>query len=216
MTTHKLYLRDPQQHQHTTTITALIDGDRPVVRLAETIFHPQGGGQKADRGMIGTMTVSHVAHGEGGAVDHHVDSLSGYQIGDSVELNIDQPFRQENTRWHSAGHLLAHVAEELFPELKAIAGHQWPGEARVDFTGTVIIAPDMAERLQAAVNAKIAANMPAEIVGDPFASRALQIGDYVAVPCGGTHVRSCGEIGTVTIGKIKQEKDRLRIRYSVA
>jgi len=215
MTTHKLYLRAPQKYHHTSTITALIDGDKPVVRLAETIFHPQGGGQKADRGTIGRMNVMHVAHGENGAVDHIVDSLADYQVGDSVELMIDQPFRQEQTRWHSAGHLLAHVAEELFPGLKAVAGHQWPGEARVDFTGTPPADADAVVWLQEAVNKAIADKVPAVMVGDPFAGRAVQIGNYPPVPCGGTHVIALADIGTVKIEKIKQEKDRIRIRYSV-
>ena len=66
MTTHKLYMHNPQQYHHTTTITAITGGDKPVVRLAETIFHPQGGGQKADRGTIGDMIVTHVVHADGG------------------------------------------------------------------------------------------------------------------------------------------------------
>ncbi len=34
------------------------------------------------------------------------------------------------------------------------------------------------------------------------------------IPCGGTHVNNLGTIGTITIRKIKKEKDAIRVSYA--
>lgn len=38
----------------------------------------------------------------------------------------------------------------------------------------------------------------------------------MACPCGGTHVHFSGELGTVTVTKIKTKSRKLRISYSVS
>ncbi|MEN8723815.1 MAG: alanyl-tRNA editing protein [Alphaproteobacteria bacterium] len=215
MPTQRLYLENDAL-SGTATITALIDGDTPIVRLNQTLFHAQGGGQKADRGTIGPVTVAHVAH-NGDEADHIVDTLDGLSVGDEVEINVDADWRQLNTAYHSAGHLLAAVAEELAPTLIAVSGHQWPGEARVEFTfggelpDIAALVPALNERLAALINDDV----PVAITGDPYSDRAMKVGDYQAIPCGGTHVASLAQIGTVTIEGAKRKKDKLRIKYSV-
>ena len=111
----------------------------------ETLFHPQGGGQKADRGTIGGRAVTHVAHADGGEVNHYLDSTDGLSVGDAVEIAVDAEWRQLNARWHTAGHLIAAVVEKLFPTLQGVAGHHWPGEGRVEFApGDVPAAEEVA------------------------------------------------------------------------
>ena len=106
-----------------------VGGDgRPFVRLSETLFHPQGGGQKADRGTVGGRAVTHVAHADGGEVNHYLDSTDGLSDGDGVEMVVEAEWRQLNARWHTAGHLIAAVVEKLFPAVQGVAGHHWPGD----------------------------------------------------------------------------------------
>lgn len=214
--TKKTYLEQPQVITGMVTVTQLIAGDRPVVRLAETWFHPQGGGQKGDRGTIGPVQVLDTQHAEGKtSVDHIVDTLDGLEVGQSYPFAVDAASRRDNAVYHTAAHLIAAVVEEQFPAIKAVAGHQWPGEARVEFEGTFDeqLASAVQEYLVKALPKAIAEDWPCSMVGDPYSSRALQIAATAAVPCGGTHVTRLGEIASITVKSAKRKGERLRLNY---
>jgi len=46
------------------------------------------------------------------------------------------------------------------------------------------------------------------------AFRVIQIGDFLPVPCGGTHVAHVGEIGGFYLKKIKYKDKRIRVSYA--
>ena len=215
MVTSKRYLADPTTTSGTVTVTAILEGERPAVRLSETWFHPQGGGQKADRGTIGTANVTHVAHNDGD-VDHFVDNASQLKIGQTYPFQLDTNLRGLNAAYHTTGHLIASIVESKFPEIKALAGHQWPGEARVEFDGGSF--GDFA-RLQTVLAEEIQKNIDAKtlvaVIGDPYAARAIKIGDYTPIPCGGTHVQAISDIGRVNIESIKRKSGKIRVSYCV-
>jgi alanyl-tRNA synthetase len=197
-------------------ITELMDGERKVVRLSRTIFHPQGGGQRADTGTIAKATVIDVRHAEGGEVDHVVQSLEGLAIGQTVQLTVDADKRRLHARLHSGGHLIADAALDVASHLVARAGHHWPREARVEFEGEVADTNQFASALQAVVDKLIASDVPITMEGDPNSSRAIRIGSGLPVGCGGTHVPSLAEIGAITIRKVQQKKGMLRVSYGVS
>lgn len=199
----------------TTTVTHVGDDGRPFVRLSETLFHPQGGGQRADRGTVGGRAVTHVAHADGGEVNHYLDSTDGLSVGDTVELAVDPEWRQLNARWHTAGHLIAAVVEQLFPALQGVAGHHWPGEGRVEFApGDGVSAEEIAAKLPDALAEAERADLPVRVVGDPFVSRQVVVGDSRPVGCGGTHFASVGGIA-VTVTGVKAKGGKLRVSYAV-
>src|SRR5258705_12162998 len=115
MTTEKLYMWSPATSGEA-AITALIDGERKIVRLSRTVFHPQGGGQRADRGMIGGQPVIDVRHAEGDEVDHVVASLDGLTVGATVPLEVNMARRHLHARLHSAGHLIADAGTMVAPQ----------------------------------------------------------------------------------------------------
>ena len=196
------------------TITHVGDDGRPFVRLAETLFHPQGGGQKADRGTIAGRAVTHVAHADGGEVNHYLDSTDGLSVGDVVQLAVDAEWRQLNALWHTAGHLIAAVVEKLFPKLQGVAGHHWPGEGRVEFTpGDGASAEEVAAKLPDALAEAVRADLPVRVIGDPFSSREVVVGDSRSVGCGGTHLTSVGELAVIVTG-VKAKGGKLRVSYA--
>jgi Ser-tRNA(Ala) deacylase AlaX len=207
----KRYLSDPAL-SGTVTVVELIHGERPVVRLAETWFHPQGGGQKADRGLIGDVPVVHVSHNEG-QVDHVVTHLAGLEVGETYPFSIDAEWRRLNAAYHTAGHLIGSLVETQ-GGLRAVAGHQWPGEARVEFEGEFEDLAALQARLEQDLAAALAGGA-VEAVGDPETSRAIRIGDHPPIPCGGTHVSDLGEIGPVRIEAVKRKGGRVRVSYSL-
>lgn len=212
--TRKLYLAEQRTYSGSAIITDIIPGERPTLRLDQTWFHPQGGGQKADRGHIGRSSVLHVSH-NADQVDHLVDSVAGLQRGMTVLLEIDRPWRLLNARYHTAGHLIAGVVEVLAPSLRAVSGHQWPGEGRVEFSvgdeGADIQAGDINRR----VAADIGHGLPVSIEGDPYSGRKVRIGDYPAIACGGTHVDNLNVIPTVMVTTVKRKTGLIRVSYEL-
>lgn len=214
MATEKLYL-----HSSALTgdaiVTGLIDGERKVVRLSRTLFHPQGGGQRADVGTIGGVAVLDVRHAEGGEVDHVVADFGALKLGSTVAISIDGAKRLLHARIHSAGHMIADAAVTAAPNLVAKSGHHWPAEGRVEFEGEVADTNAFVAALQAEVDRLIAADLPVAMLGDPNSSRQIQIGNGLAVGCGGTHVASLAQLEQVTIRKVQQKKGVLRVSYGV-
>ncbi len=215
MATQKLYLASDAL-VCSAKVTQVADlGDRQRVRLDRTVFHPQGGGQKADRGTIDDLAVLDVRHAEDGEVDHFVAGGS-FVAGAEVALMVDQAMRDEGRRWHSAGHLIADCVIALDPHLQPLRGHHWPGEGRVEFSGDAVGLGSLSERLPRALVHAIDDEIAFQIVGDPYRSRALQIADHKPVPCGGTHVASAKALAGLQVRKIQQKDGVLRISYAFA
>ena len=213
MTTAKLYLAGDDLTA-TASVVAVTDlGEGQSLRLDRTLFHPQGGGQKADRGTIDGVAVLDVRHADGCEVDHFVAGAP-FRVGMGVALAIDQAWRDEGRRWHSAGHLIADCVVALDPRLKPLRGHHWPGEGRVEFAGDAVGLGALSERLSELLLDAIEGDVPFRIVGDPFCSRAIMIGDHEPVPCGGTHVTSAGVLAGLLVRKIQQKEGILRIGYA--
>jgi Ser-tRNA(Ala) deacylase AlaX len=208
----KRYLDDPAL-SGTVIVTEIIQGERPIVRLAETWFHPQGGGQKADTGRIGMAEVVHVTHNEG-EVDHHLAGLADLRAGESYAFSIDADRRRLNAAWHSAGHLIGSLVEAR-GGLKAVAGHQWPGEARVEFEGEAADLDEIRVRLEQDLADALARDLPVTPLATATDVRTIRMGDMAPIPCGGTHVARLGEIGRVLIASVKRKGARVRISYSV-
>jgi alanyl-tRNA synthetase len=214
MATEKLYMwsRDLEADA---VVTAVIDGERKIVRLSRTIFHAQGGGQRADTGAIGGVAVIDVRHAEGDEVDHVVASLDGLAVGAPVKLVVDAAKRKLHERLHSAGHLIADAGALVAPGIAGKAGHHWPREARVEFAGTVDDIPSFTAALSAKLDELISANVPLGVLGDPSSVRRVKIcGDEV--PCGGTHVAALSEIGPIAIRKVQAKGGMLRVSYGVS
>ena len=212
--TDRLYLVD-RATAGMARVTAMGEGpDGCWVRLDRTWFHPQGGGQKADSGLIGGAAVRHVINDEGGDVLHLLQTPASFSVGDEVAVQVDAERRALHERLHTAGHLIAAIGEEHFPSLSAKAGHHWPGEARVDFFGDEFPDTDaFREGVTKAVEKAIAADLPVYMDGDPDSSREIRIGEHAGVGCGGTHVASLSSIGGIEIRKIKSKSGRFRVSY---
>jgi alanyl-tRNA synthetase len=213
--TQKQYLAEPTKTTWTARVLNITHGETTIVRLDRTIFHAQGGGQKADRGRIGPAVVIHVAHNADN-VDHHVENAAGLEVGAEVVLEVDQAWRRLNAAYHTAGHLLASVVEAMYPGMRAVSGHQWPGEGRVEFTGDFPIEKMSVDDINTHLSTDLAADLAVSIVGDPFKERAMQIGSYEAIPCGGTHVSRLGEIATIIAKAIKAKSGRTRISFDAS
>lgn len=197
------------------------------VLLNQTHFHPQGGGQLSDVGTIGEVAIKHVSKApipDAGPhafdVRHHYEAEADLFIeGTPVEYTVNRERRTTAMHWHASGHLLAAVAEELFPQLQAVNAHHFPGEARVEFqlreSGAAFPSADeIKTRLPSAYADAVKEGKAVDVkMGPP---RTVQYGDYPAVPCGGTHVANTSELPEeLSIRSAKAKKGKLSVGYDL-
>ena len=219
--TERLYL-------HSTALTGeariveIRHGEVSTLRLNQTLFHPRGGGQPADRGALiladgsgVAVPVMDVRNGDDGAVDHVIAADAPLLLGDRVLMQVDADSRVLHARLHSAGHLLALAGERIAPGLRGVAGHHWPGEARVEFEGVVTNPEDFERALRSMLEEMHSANLPISASLDGGGHRSIAIGLAAPVPCGGTHVAKTTAIGRIDLRKIKIKAGRVRVGYDI-
>ncbi|MDP3641402.1 MAG: hypothetical protein Q8R43_03095, partial [Alphaproteobacteria bacterium] len=116
---------------------------------------------------------------------------------------------------------------------KAIKGHQFPGEAYVEFDGTVSDADNFVNQINSQVSeciasgptvkteeldsvdvATIAQDLPYELPNNKTL-RVCHIAGFSPVPCGGTHVSTVEDIASLIIQKCKSKKSKTKIYYEV-
>jgi Ser-tRNA(Ala) deacylase AlaX len=118
-----------------------------VVGAPQTIFHPQGGGQPTDVGIIqsptGNFTVTKVEMRKEDNVILHLGTFanadtSGFTAGATVSLVVDEATRRLNARIHSAGHLLdAAMRNTGRTDLVPSKGYHFPSGPYVEYVGSV-------------------------------------------------------------------------------
>ncbi len=179
-----------------------------AVVLRATLFHPQGGGQPCDTGWIGESQVLRVVQ-DPDRIIHYVDQP--VKLG-MTQIRVDEQRRQFNTRMHSAGHLIGHFVQAL--GWMPIKAHHWPDEGRVQFKPS-----DAAEEidptiLENGIAQWITQDLP-RLTSLREGAREIGFGDLPAFGCGGTHVRSLKDLGTVTIASLSLKKGTLSVHYHV-
>lgn len=231
----QLYLNNTYLFESKASILNYGEDDKgKFIILDQTIFYPQGGGQPSDQGVIqndyfeASVTLVRQVDTE---IRHYIGAASNeIPINSIINCLVDKNRRMLNSRYHTAAHLLGNIVEILYPMLKAVKGHSFPGEAYVEFQGDV---PVDVTQIQNTVDQTIAKNNKTEIFEtDPISFeqqfyklpyiipenkkfRVMRIGDMAPVPCGGTHLSSITEIGKVLISKVKLKNNIVRISYEV-
>jgi misacylated tRNA(Ala) deacylase len=211
-------------------ITARVVAASPEgVVLDRTNFYARAGGQPGDAGMLrwdgGECAIAEAVKGPDDTVLH--GTAPGATLpapGTEVTAVLDWGRRHRFMRLHTSMHLLC----SLIPGAGVTGGQIAVEKARLDFD---LPEPPTKETLTEALNALVAADhavtdtwiTEAELDANPSLVRTLsvqpprgsgrirlvRIGDAAAPvdlqPCGGTHVRSTGEIGRVEVAKIENK-----------
>ncbi len=219
--------------------TVLGINDRGGIVLDRTVFYAAGGGQPGDSGALRlsggqeipiATTVKGDNPGEIVHVPATLDVLA--RPSNTVEAAIDWDRRHRLMRIHTCLHLLSVAVPH------PVTGGQISDEyGRLDFD--VRDATLDKEELTGRINDMIAADHPVStewITDEELAARPemvktmkvkppvgtgrvrlVRIGDIDLQPCGGTHVRSTGEIGPVIVTKIESkgaQNRRIRVAFA--
>jgi Ser-tRNA(Ala) deacylase AlaX len=235
MNTEQIYYEDPTTDEFSAEVTAVDHrrGNTCMVELSRTAFFPQGGGQPSDQGTIegpnGSLKIK-VVRNENGDIVHEGDLSGDLVAGDAVSGSLKWSRRQKYMRIHTAGHLIHDVLMKQAPNLVALKGGHGD-KAFLEYRGE--ISEEIAEGLQDVANEAVKADLPVrswesslEELEDLCVSlppnlprgkalRAIQIGDFEAMPDGGVHVASTADIGEVVIHHVKNEGGNSTIRYGI-
>ena len=207
--------------------------------LDRTVFYANSGGQPGDSGTLicadGTrLPIATAVYTDAAKSEiAHVPAPGALPlaVGDEVTAAIDWDKRYARMRMHSAMHLLSAVLPYA-----VTGGSVGDSESRLDFdipeagldkdaiTARVneMIASDAAVTSRWISDEELAANpglVKTMSVKPPMGTgrvRLIEIAGLDLQPCGGTHVRSVGEIGAVRVTQIeKKGKQNRRVRLAL-
>jgi misacylated tRNA(Ala) deacylase len=222
------------------TCDATVLGVMPEgIVLDRTVFYAQGGGQPGDVGVLrnrdgAEVAITNAVYGADRTSIVHVAAAgaASLQPGEAVTAHLDWTRRYLRMRIHTALHLLSVVLPH-----PVTGGAIGDGDGRLDFdipeAGldksaltdklNALIARNDAVRERWISDEELDANpnlVKTMAVKPPRGTgrvRLIEIGDIDLQPCGGTHVRSTGEIGAVVVTDIeKKGKQNRRVRIALA
>jgi misacylated tRNA(Ala) deacylase len=213
------------------------------VELDRTVFYASSGGQPGDTGVIrgdgGKVAVTGAVHPDGdrGRILHLLAPGAALpEPGAAVRLELDWARRYRLMRMHTALHLLSVVLP-----YGVTGGQIGEDKGRLDFDMPEPL--DDVAGIEARLNAYVAADLPVaaewiseeELAAQPEMVKTMKVkppigqgrvrlvrigegaGTVDLQPCGGTHVRSTGEIGGLRIGKVeKKGRENRRVNLHFA
>jgi alanyl-tRNA synthetase len=199
---------------------------RPTVILDQTAFYPTSGGQPNDLGVLAGCTVLDVLETarSTGQIIHVLDRAP--QV-DRVSGEIDWARRFDHMQQHTGQHLLSAVFGDVLG-LETMAVHIGSEECTLDLNTPALTADHIA-LAERHVRALIAENAPVLTyeVDDAAAARLrlrkppkvsglirvveIQGVDWSA--CGGTHVASTAQIGTIKIVRAERRGNETRVTF---
>ncbi|WP_328885482.1 metal-dependent hydrolase [Streptomyces sp. NBC_00316] len=223
MQVHSYYADTYQERAHTRVIALGERDGSPWVAVEDCLFHPQGGGQPADRGWVDDHEIVPVRDHDSAlivAIASGDDALPALSVGQPVKVRIDIAARMTHAALHTAGHLVeaAGRAQGWVPA----ANNHFPNQSRIEFTAPEpdarLETPEGREEATEALRKKvaevIAQDLPVTWEHDDEARRVVHVAGLHAAPCGGTHVRSLGELVDVVLPTLKVKKGRIRVSYN--
>ena len=233
MSTHRIYYDDSYVQAFGARLLSCAQAE-PFASLAGTVpawevlldqsaFYPTSGGQPNDLGCIGEAKVLDVRD-DGEEIVHIVDRE--VEPG-SVQASINWPRRFDHMQQHTGQHLLSAMFQERFG-LPTVSFHLGEELCTIDLRGPE---PNIETQqgAQRAANRAIFEDRPVTVrygTADKLASsgvrkevdregilRAIEIESADLQPCGGTHVKSTGQIGMILVRRCTRIRQDWRVEF---
>ncbi|MFK8012235.1 MAG: hypothetical protein AB8B80_09360 [Marinicellaceae bacterium] len=206
----KLFWKNPYQAELSTSISA-VDGS--VIKLHETIFFAFSGGQESDYGRIANIPVKE-ARKVGHEIEYTLAKKCDLTVGDKVTVNIDWQRRYQLMRLHFAAELILEIMYAQLKGSEKIGAHIAQDKARIDFLWHENInplLPNILKQAEAIIQSDVA--IIKDYSDKENQLRFWQIPGFAKVPCGGTHIKSTGEVGCLRLKRknIGKNKERVEI-----
>lgn len=155
----------------------------------------------------------------GDAIAVKIVAPTACKVGQKAVLQVNEFIRLHTMKNHTATHLLQAALQQIFGKTVKQAGSVvTPDYLRFDFTYHKPMTEEEIKSVEDLVNEKIWENIPVNITNTTYKNavsqgviaffgdkynpdnvRVIQVGDFSAELCGGTHVRATGDIGMFKI-----------------
>ena len=191
--------------------------------LDSTAFYPTSGGQPNDLGKIGDANVLDVRD-DGDEIIHVVDRRPGSP---DVFGCINWPRRFDHMQQHSGQHLLSAMFQERYGR-PTVSFHLGTDFCTIDLRGPEP-SDEILEGAERAANKIIFEDRPLTVrygTAEDLAElgvrkeverkgilRAIEIEGADLQPCGGTHVKSTGHIGTLLVRRCTKMRQDWRVEF---
>jgi alanyl-tRNA synthetase len=233
MGTHRLYYDDAYLQMFDANVlscepsSSVYSESGPIaaweVLLDRTAFYPSSGGQPNDLGTLGESYILDVREA-GESVVHIVDRevASGH-----VEAVVDWSRRFDHMQQHTGQHLLSAMFQERFG-LPTVSFHLGSDLCTIDLRGPEP-SIDILQGAQRAANEVIFQDRPVNVrygtaqqlaemgvrkeVDREGLLRAIEIESADLQPCGGTHVKSTGQIGMILARRCTRVRQDWRVEF---
>jgi alanyl-tRNA synthetase len=227
MTTQRLYYTDSSTWRFSTQVLETTTyHDKPAVVLDQTYFYPTGGGQPHDTGTLGdARVIDVVTRADDKAVLHVLD---GAAPTGKVNASIDGARRFDHMQQHTGQHILTqafvqtceantvgfHLGESVTIDLDAptLTAEQI---TRAESLANTIVTDNRAVTTRI-IDPNDADGVRMRRVPEALATglRVVEVTDFDTTACGGTHVRSTGEIGMIKVLRTEKYKGGTRVEFA--
>ena len=222
METRKLYDENAYERSFAALVQSCVPGENGwIVRLDRTAFFPEGGGQRADTGTLGSVRVWD-AQEENGAVLHFTDAPLEEGSGVTGVLDWDERFRRMQT--HTGEHILSGLLHNRFG-YENVGFHLGEAGCTLDTGGE--LSPEDLAWLETEANRVVWENRtvsarypaPEELPNLSYRSkleltenvRLVTIEDLDVCACCAPHVARTGEIGVIKILDAMRHRGGMRL-----
>lgn len=216
----RLYYLDSFRTAFDSTVASIVDG---WVYLEESAFYPESGGQPADFGTLNGLAVVDVQEMPDGGVGHKVDGV--LEQGARVSGAIDWARRFDHMQQHTGQHLLSAIFEELF-QIQTLSFHMGAAVSTIDLDVPALTAAQL-EQAERRANEAVFENRAVTVTFEDAATasglrkasarsgelRIVTIADLDRSACGGTHVRTTGEIGPILLRRTEKVRNATRLEF---
>ncbi len=223
--TSRLYYEDSYSTEFDAVVLQrLTVSGKPAVALDQTLFYPASGGQPCDTGYLGGARVESVEEDASGRILHMLDSPIAAE---HVHGSIDWDRRFDHMQQHTGQHILSqafhsgaraatlsfHLGQETStididlaqPEPSVLTAAE-DLAVRVVFEDRPVHILNVTKDEMSALGVRKASQREGTI-------RIIDIDRFDRSPCGGTHVRRCGEIGLILVLGSERYKGGSRVEF---
>lgn len=216
-----------------------VDG-RSALVLDRTVFYPTSGGQVFDTGwlelepleserrlFLPKLRVIEVVDAEDGAILHFIEG-SVPEGAVRVRGFVDVDRRRDHMQQHSGQHLLSAAFVELL-QMPTVSFHMGEESCTIDLDAKSLSA-EQVRKAEARANEVILQDRPVAVhfvspekaremgvrklpPAERDELRLVEIRDFDLCACGGTHVKSTGQVGSILCRKVEKVKQGFRVEF---